>query len=295
MEENQVSGRAAMAMETVAIIGCGDLGVRAGERLVADGYRVLGLRRRPVDFPGGIEGRVADVEVPASLAFLGAESPALVLYAVAASGHAEDLYRRAYVDGLRNVLDSLDVSTLRRFLFVSSTSVYGQDDGSWVDEDSPTEPTRFTGRLVLEGERIVRATGRGTCVRLSGIYGPGRTRLIDQVRAGKVASAEPVRYSNRIHVDDAAAALQHLVRRLAAGPPLEEVYLASDSEPATPADVQGFLADRLGIPPDQRVVVVGPHRAGNKRCRNRRLIETGFTFQYPDFRAGYDAVLGDTR
>src|SRR5690606_24982960 len=103
-------------------------------------------------------------------------------------------------------------SPVRRVLFASSTAVYGQDDGSWVDETSPTEPRRFTGRCLLEAEALLAGSGLGfSNVRFAGIYGPGRGRLLSQVLDGSAVFGSEPHITNRIHRDDCAGFLQHLI------------------------------------------------------------------------------------
>jgi nucleoside-diphosphate-sugar epimerase len=179
---------------------------------------------------------------------------------------------------------------VRRFVFVSSTGVYAQQDGSWVDEDTPAEPREFSDRALLDGERAVLGGPLpATVLRLGGIYGPGRTRLIESVRRGE-ARVRPGLYTNRIHRDDAAGALAHLLALAEPAP----VYLGVDDEPAAEADVLNWIADRLGLPrpPASRAV---PHdrleHRGNKRCRNARLRGSGYGFRYPTFREGYASLM----
>jgi nucleoside-diphosphate-sugar epimerase len=179
-------------------------------------------------------------------------------------------------------------------IFVSSTGVYGQSAGEWVDEDSATEPGSFTGRIVLEAERrVLDGPFPGTAVRFGGIYGPGRTRLLERVRAGaaQVPAGRPV-YTNRIHRDDCAGALTHLLARDRAGRPLEPVYLGVDHEPAELGEVFRFLAEILGAAPPKVAADADTGRRGsNKRCRNDRLLATGYRFLYPTYREGYRALV----
>lgn len=281
--------------------GCGDLGTEAGLRFAAAGHRVVGWRRSPDKLPAAIEGVAADLTT-AALPPIPADTTAVVV-AVAADSPTEDAYRAAYVDGLANVLDALErgrghdggasPSPLRRVLFVSSTAVYGDAEGGWVDESTTPAPGGFSGRIIREAEELLhrRLTGTGispVVLRLGGIYGPGRTRLIDQVRAGTAeAPAEP-RYTNRIHRDDAAAAIVHLCTMAADPGP---VYLGVDNDPAELGEVQRFLAAELGLPQPASANAGEPSRGGNKRCSNALLRSTGFEFTYPTFREGYRAIL----
>ncbi len=172
----------------------------------------------------------------------------------------------------------------------SSTGVYAQQDGSWVDESSPAVAADFSARRLLQGESIVRAGPfPATVLRLGGIYGPGRTRTIEAVRAGRArVAAGPPRYGNRVHRDDAAAAVAHLLLAGEARP----LYLGVDDDPADDAEVLRWLASRLGVPPPPVEDAREPReRRGNKRCRNALLRASGFEFTYPTFREGYAALL----
>ncbi|WP_406633813.1 SDR family oxidoreductase [Pseudarthrobacter quantipunctorum] len=280
---------------TILLAGCGDLGTEAGLRFHALGHRVVGWRRSPAKLPSAIEGVAADLSAP-ELPPVPADTTAVVI-AVAADSPSEDAYRASYVDGLTHVLDALERDGVQpgRVLFVSSTAVYGDAAGGWVDERTPAAPGGFSGRVLLEAEQLIQARFSGlattaTSLRLGGIYGPGRTRLIDQVRNGSAVIPEDVRYTNRIHRDDAAAAIVHLTT-MAARP--EATYVGVDNDPADLGTVLRFLATEMGLtePPAGDA---GPARGGNKRCRNSLLLSTGFTFTYPTFREGYRAVLAGT-
>lgn len=282
-----------VSTEPILIAGCGDVGCQLGINLIAAGHRVYGLRRNINQLPPGIQGIAADLGQPQQLqnglAPL-AQSPAVVVYAVAAGGRTEQQYRDAYVNGLRNLLQALQHQQIRPRLlvFVSSTAVYGQQDDQWIDERSVTEPAGFSGRIMLEAEQAALNSGlKATVVRFSGIYGPGRNYMLNQVRSGIGFAPEPPRYSNRIHRDDCARVLQHLIS-LSETTPLEPVYLASDCEPALLHEVTHWLAGQTG----SRITEYSAQRsAGSKRCSNQRLIDSGYQFRYPNFRDGYSAML----
>jgi nucleoside-diphosphate-sugar epimerase len=277
---------------TILLAGCGDLGTEAGLRFAAQGQCVVGWRRSPSKLPAGIEGVAADLSAP-DLPPVPADTTAVVI-AVAADSPSEDAYRAAYVRGVSNVLDALerDGVTPGRVLFVSSTAVYGDAHGGWVDEGTMPAPGGFSGRILVEAEELLHARLHGTgttstALRLGGIYGPGRTRLIDQVRSGSAVVPDAPRYTNRIHRDDAAAAIVHLATMSAAAAP---VYVGVDDDPADLGAVLRFLAAELGLaePP---VGDAGPARGGNKRCSNGLLRSTGFDFAFPSFREGYRDIL----
>lgn len=278
----------------ILIAGAGYVGTALVKALVADGIEVYALRRR-VDEADGALGTSpqwirADVGDPSSLRDLPPDLDAVV-YLVSSGGRSETAYRQAYVEGPGNLLRALGRAPRQpRFLFASSTAVYGDAGGAWVDEDTPTEPAGFTGRILLEGERLVLDSGPDSrVVRFSGIYGPGRTRLIDRVRSGEARCLGAADWTNRIHRDDCAGFLRHLLRASSE----HRVFLASDDEPADRCDVYRWLARRLGAPEPQVEASeeVSDRRARNKRCRNARLRESGYRLLYPTYREGYAMML----
>jgi nucleoside-diphosphate-sugar epimerase len=292
-------------MARILVAGCGYVGTALSRRLLTDGHAVFGLRRQPDGLPTGIHRIAADLCDAASLRAALAEVEHggidAVVYAAAAGRGDAQSYRRIYVDGLRNIVEWAGAQGMRppHVLFTSSTAVYAQSDGEWVDESSPTEPTQFSGTLMLEAEGLLKgAAGGGTVVRLGGIYGPGRTRLIDNVRAGRASiRAGGPRWTNRIHREDAAGVLRHLLTRLLASAPADAVYIGVDDEPADEAEVQCWLATKLGVQPPAVVADEDPdlprtgRAATNKRCRNRRLRQSGYDFRFPTYREGYGALI----
>jgi nucleoside-diphosphate-sugar epimerase len=280
-------------MARVLIAGCGDVGTELGVRLVEAGHTVWGLRRHCDTLPSSIHAFPADLTKPETLSAL---PPAVdvVFYTAAASDSSADHYRATYVDGIRHLLTALATQghTVQRFIFTSSTGVYAQAAGEWVDETSLTEPVHFSGRELLIGEQVVlNSSFPATVVRLAGIYGPGRTRLIDSVRKGTaVCSDGPPVYTNRIHRDDCAGILQHVMNLTQP----DRLYLAVDHEPADQCVVLSWLALQLGLPPPRKETATATQnslRRSNKRCRNSKLVATGYVFRYPTFREGYQALL----
>jgi nucleoside-diphosphate-sugar epimerase len=269
------------------IAGVGYVGRALAQRLASQGHDVVVLRRSALPPPTGARAFRADLLAPAALDAL---PPAdWVFYTAAADERNDAAYRLAYVEGLARLVERLArMEPLpQRLLFTSSTAVYGQQGGEWVDESSPTEPVDFAGQRLLEGEALVRAAPfPGTVLRLGGIYGPGRSSLIERARAG--ASFAPG-YTNRIHRDDAAAALAHL----AALPRAEACVIGVDSAPAPACEVHAWLAQRLALPAPQPAGASARGARGSKRCRNARLLATGFRLRYPTYREGYEALLAE--
>jgi nucleoside-diphosphate-sugar epimerase len=268
----------------VLIVGCGDLGSRLALRLYAAGAEIWGLRRNVAALPSGIHPFPADLQNEASLAGLPPQWDATVFCATPAARSPEG-YRATFTDGTRRVLGRLDDPG--RVLFVSSTAVYGQDAGEWVDEDSPTEPAAFNGRCLLEAEQALRERlPEAIVARPSGLYGPGRTRMLRLAR--DALALPPPRWTNRIHIEDAAAALAHLLGLQRPRP----LYLLNDDEPSLEPAVIAWLRRELGLPllpPPPDAPALG------KRVGNARLRTSGFRPAYPDFRSGYRELLRELR
>lgn len=276
----------------VLLAGCGDVGLRAGQLLAAAGRRVYGLRRSTVALPAPLQALRADLTDPASLGEL-PDDIADVVFLPAPGQRDEAAYRGLFIDGLAHLLDALQRRTaLRRLIFVSSSAVYGEHGGAWVDEDTSCTPLAFNGRLLLEAEQRLAGLNEAVVARCSGIYGPGRQRLLAQIVDGSARRpAGAPEFSNRIHVDDVAGALVHL---LGLERP-QACYVVSDDHPASLAEVQEWMADQLALPPPPRSTAPGPRAVGNKRLANRRLRASGYVLRFPDYRAGYAPLLGAVR
>ena len=276
----------------ILIVGCGDIGVPLGRILAADNARIWGLRRHPPTFPAVITPICADVTQPSTLTRLHNLAPDYVVVTLTPAGFDDNSYRRVFVDGLANVLAALAESpSLKRLLFVSSTSVYHQRDGQWVDEHSETAPTSFSGQRLLQAERLLADSGvPHSVVRFAGIYGPGRRRLIEQVMAKQGCEQQPVLYTNRIHRDDCVGFLAHLIHCDRRGDALQKLYLGVDNEPVSMWELKHWLALQLHIDP-AAMTALAPSRRGSKRCSNRRLLASGYQLLYPDYRKGYGELL----
>lgn len=273
--------------ERILLAGCGDLGLRVAARLLAAGDEVWALRRRPLpEALPGLRWLCADLAAPHSLANLPAGIARLV-YLPTPDARNPAAYRTLFVDGLRNVLAALDARALRQVLLVSSSAVYGEHNGGPVDETTPPAPPGFNGALLLEAEQWLAAQAvPSTVLRLAGLYGPGRLQLIERLRAGslRVPRAVP-HWANRIHVDDAAAAIVHLLRL----PEPLPLCLGVDDTPLPLDALCDFLAERVGVP----LPAAGPASAGvgSKRLSNARLRASGWAPAWPDARDGYAALL----
>ncbi|MDQ8038308.1 MAG: SDR family oxidoreductase [Pedobacter sp.] len=275
-------------MAKVLIVGCGDVGSRLALRLVVAGHEVFALRRSAFSLPG-VQVLQGDVTDPASLRFPTGLDAVFVLLAPGEPG--EEAYRRVYFEGTQHVLAALAGQKLTRLFWVSSSSVYGQEDGSWVNEDSPAAAGSATGQILLQSEQLLQSLPwPATVLRFAGIYGPGRLRLPRWVQAGREVQVHPIAWTNRIHVEDCAGLLAFLFEQQRKGTNLASVYIGVDDEPAPQHEVLDWLAGRMGLP---RVAHVSrPGAASNKRLSNGRISALGYQMQFPGFREGYAAVMG---
>ncbi len=280
----------ASSQEKLLIIGCGDIGQRLAQQLDPNRYQITGLRRNPPENLPSLRYVACDATQSGQLdAILGREEVDLIVISMTPAERSDAGYERAYVQTCRNLAAGLKHHQRqpRLVVFVSSTGVYGQSDGSWVDELSPTLPDGFSGKRLLEAEQIIQQSGFAHCiVRFSGIYGPGRNRLIEQVKQ-KRASASP-HYTNRIHADDCAGVLAHVIE-LQCTQELAPVYLASDSSPTPMIEVVSWIAGQLDV--EDFISPDAMNERGNKRISNQRLLASGYALRYPDFRAGYAELI----
>jgi nucleoside-diphosphate-sugar epimerase len=202
-----------------------------------------------------------------------------VVHCASSRGGNADAYRKIYLDGARNILDRFVES---KTLFTSSTSVYAQRDGSSVNEESETNPTHGTSRVLLETEELVLDRG-GTVARLAGIYGPGRSALLSKFLAG-TAMIDPKndRFVNQVHRDDIASAIFLLLTREAQA---TEIYNVVDDKPMVQSDCYRWLAQRLNrpLPPIRKLTEQRKRGDTNKRVSNAKLRNLGWTLQYPTF------------
>lgn len=277
------------------IFGCGYLGRRVADAWMKQGRNVVAVTRsesRAREFAAaGLISHVADVCDPASLTNL--PDVDLVLFAVGYDRAAGRTQEEVFVNGVQNVVEQIG-PRCRRLLYVSSTSVYGQSDGSWVDEQSETIPAQPGGKFCLTAESVISSgLSDAAILRFAGIYGPGRllARVAD-LQAGRELPGDPAAWLNLIHVEDGVIAV------LAAGdaasvPP---IVLITDDRPVTRGEYYAGLAKLVGAPPPKFDLAQERSRGSgglNKRCSNRVLRETlGVALRYPTYESGLPAALG---
>lgn len=273
-------------IKSVLIAGYGDVGSALAALLIKQGYSVYGLRRNINSITPPVKAISADLSNPQSMRAL--PSVDMVIYCAAPTRSKGDDYSQTYLNGFKNLLQALPTPP-KHCIFTSSTSVYHQDSDQWIDESSPTLPTSERGKMMrLAEQQVEQLSVNSTIVRFSGIYGPGREHLLNQVRQGKFAADTPRLFSNRIHRDDCAGLLCHLVQAASQQTPLAPIYLASDSYPCPINEVTDWLGKQLNIPPAEPL----PQRqTPSKRCNNSLILALGYQLKYPDFKAGYAPLL----
>ena len=269
----------------VLIAGCGYVGEALGARLARRGDAVVGWRRTPSSCPSTFPVVARDLMQPASYGDL--DHDHVVFCSAPSKGTARDegVYRATYVDSLRCLIDELDRrdAAPANFVFVSSTAVYGDRAGEWVDEASPVQPEAYRGEVMLAAEELVRSAPFPTViVRFGGIYGPGRTRWIESVRSGR-ARPRSAHWTNRIHREDCAGLLEHVLDAEA-----PELVMGVDRRPTTELEFAVGLAELLGVPAPQ---AVSEEPATGRRCRSRVLDALGYQLRHPSWREGYGAIL----
>lgn len=280
------------------IIGCGYLGRRVARLWQHNGDTVFALTRSPANAEElrslGIEPIVGDVTNGESLRQL--PSADVVLCAVGFDRSAAASQRDVYVDGLTNAARE-PASRVNRLIYISSTSVYGQSAGEWIDEQSPTNPTRENGRICLEAENVLRNAHQGrelswNILRLAGIYGPGRLlQRVASLKAGATLDGNPDAFLNFIHVDDAARAVLACEKH----GHLKEMYLVCDDRPIRRRDYYEKLATLVGAPEPSYSQAAGQESSEgfNKRCSNRKLREhLHLALQYPNIDVGLPHAVG---
>jgi len=277
----------------IHIAGLGFTGLAIAESLLARGHEVSACNRSGRAGLEGVELRVVDALQTGSCRTLGDLPPAdWMVCALSGTGLTDPkAYRALYVDGPRRIAEALPWRGARRILFLGSTGVYGGSDGGWVDEDSEATPAHAAGEVQLEAEVALReAADQHAVLRLSGLYGPGRTRLIRQALRAR-PFLKPELWSNQIHRDDVAGAVGFLLARPEAPPPL---LLLSDDKPARRREIFTWVREQCGCPKgciDEDHPARATRDRGNKRVSNARLRALGIPLRYPDYTIGLAPYL----
>jgi nucleoside-diphosphate-sugar epimerase len=279
-------------MAKILIVGCGDLGSTIAMRLQKN-HQVVGLRRSQ-KVTTGMQTIQADATQPTTLTPLGNLNPNIVIYCISADAQTDASYQAQYVTGLKNILATqASNNALKHVFFVSSTRLYGQKTQDLLDETTPAIPSDFGGERLLEAESLLKdmqinsKQWKSTSMRLSGIYGNGRLYLANMAKDPERWPAEN-NWSNRIHRDDAASFIAFLVEKVLEQQIVEDTYIVTDDIPTQQYEVLQWLAVQQGIDTSS---IATPPISGGKRLSNKRLRDTGFQLQYPDYQVGYSQIL----
>jgi nucleoside-diphosphate-sugar epimerase len=285
----------------VLIVGCGYVGVPLGAELVRQGHEVFGVRRSAGGgdelAKAGIKPLTADITKPEDLAVLPEPFDWVVNCVSSTQGGVEE-YRQVYLQGTRNLVEWLAKTPPKKFVYTSSTSVYGQTDGSPVKETSPTEPASETSRVLVETEKVLLEAAQqkklpAVILRVAGIYGPERGHLFLQYLKNEAKiPGQGERIINMIHRDDLITVIISALKNGRAG----EIYNAVDDEPVAQIHFFRWLSETLGkwMPPFATEPETAERKRAltNKKVQNRRLkMELGYQFKYPNFRKGYTAEI----
>ena len=288
-------------MSKVLIAGLGDVGCQLANELIEANHLVWGIKRRVLpefEKSKGCHLILADLEKPATLESL-PQDIEYVVYCPAPGSRSEESYRQIYIQGLLNLCEGLNLSAIKRFFYISSTGVYGQNQGEWVDELSDTRPGKYSGRVLLEAERLLHQQPMPTTViRFAGIYGPGKYQMLRQIVQGNIQIQTSDVYTNRIHRDDAARMIHFLIEQDMKKCPLAQTYIGVDDKPCSKNEICAWifqsLSKRFGeklISPLQYVEDKQEIINKNKRCSNKKIKEEGFVFEFRDYESGYMNIL----
>lgn len=281
------------AIQSVLFVGSGDLATRAASALSAP-TRCIGLCRRPDRLPDHMEGLAGDYTCSRAYEGLSLLAPdTIVLTLKPVDGRDTEAYRRGFLTPVQHLLAALGNHRPRRILFVSSTRVYTEDDGGWVDEAAPVADDDSPAGMIVAAEQDLRTSGYPTTIlRCAGLYGDSGGMLVERIARGELSPVSPVHYGNRIHRDDAAGFIAWLIERGDSGEELPDCYNLVDDNPAPQHDVDQWLAAAISAPVTDDLGGARPGSRGHKRVSNRRLRRSGYQLRYPDYRSGYAAALG---
>ncbi len=279
--------------QRVALFGCGDIGSRLAKQLVASGALVKAYRR---DIAGleALSAEAVDFSQPKTLQAIKDEVFDFAVITLVPERSFDDrakAYQAGYVGNLQNILQVLNSKPLKKVLWVSSTSVYAQSGGQWVDETSEADPQTATGKILRQAEDVINSLAdKATVVRFSGIYRSETHRYLNKLLAGDLPEKADQNFiMNRIHVDDCAGILGFLMDQQAGKKHVERLVIGTDSQPVDYESFVRWLSLQLHQPLNTATVTKAP--PSNKKISNQRLRDEGYAFLYPTYREGFARLL----
>ena len=273
----------------VLILGCGDIGARVGFSLLDRGWRVAAARRNPDRLPDQFDRHKVNLTEPASWGTLDAVAPDYVVVTPTPQSYDPAGYQAGFAGVAKTLASQNWVARCRRVIWVSSTRVYRESEGGWVDEHSSLNLGEAQASSMIAGEAAIRRAATATIIRPAGVYGDPEGMLMRRVQAGQGGAAGAL-YGNRIHREDLARLIVHCIDRDAAGQSAPPTVVGADHDQTPTHEIEDWLAGQIGVtltrPSDP-----SPLRA-HRRCRNALLERIGFQLSYPTWREGYEAALG---
>ena len=273
----------------VLILGCGDIGTRVGLSLLDRGWRVAAARRNPDRLPDQFDRHKVNLTEPASWGTLDAVAPDYVVVTPTPQSYDPVGYQAGFAGVAKTLASQRWVARCHRVIWVSSTRVYRESEGGWVDEHSSLNLGEAQASSMIAGEAAIRRAATATIIRPAGVYGDPEGMLMRRVQAGQGGSTGSL-HGNRIHREDLARLIVHCIDRDAAGQSAPPTVVGADHDQTPTHEIEDWLAGQIGVtltrPSDP-----SPLRA-HRRCRNALLEKIGFQLSYPTWREGYEAALG---
>ena len=274
----------------VLIIGCGQLGFSIVNNADPDVFKLYGFSRSLRKSPASIEMHQVDILKTEAIDAIKLVNPEIIIYAVSADTQSIESYQDHYVLGLKKTYEAiLELDHFKHLFFVSSTRVYGQKTTKILSELDIAEPSDYGGEALMEAETVARQLkDKATILRLSGIYGPNRKRMIQLAQSNPGNWPATNNWSNRIHEEDAARFIVFLMKRIMMQESIEPIYLVTDGVPTKQYDVLTWIRNRLQLTTD---TIELPILESGKQLQSVLLNQTGFVLKYPDFTYGYEAMI----
>ncbi len=274
----------------VLIIGCGQLGFSIVNNADSDVFKLYGFSRSLRKSPASIEMHQVDILKTEAIDAIKLVNPEIIIYAVSADTQSIESYQDHYVLGLKKTYEAiLELNHFKHLFFVSSTRVYGQKTTKILSELDIAEPSDYGGEALMEAETVARQLkDKATILRLSGIYGPNRKRMIQLAQSNPGNWPATNNWSNRIHEEDAARFIVFLMKRIMMQESIEPLYLVTDGVPTKQYDVLTWIRNRLQLTTD---TIELPILESGKQLQSVLLNQTGFVLKYPDFTYGYEAII----
>ena len=274
----------------ILIVGCGQLGFSIVKNADPDIFKLYGFSRSLRKSPPSIEMHQVDILKAEAIDAIKLINPEIIIYAVSADTQSIESYQEHYVAGLKNTYEAiLELDHFKHLFFVSSTRVYGQKTTKILSELDIAEPSDYGGEALMEAETVARQLkDKATILRLSGIYGPNRKRMIQLAQSNPGNWPATNNWSNRIHEEDAARFIVFLMKRIMMNESIEPLYLVTDGVPTKQYDVLTWIRNRLQLTTD---TIELPILESGKQLQSVLLNQTGFVLKYPDFTYGYEAII----